>query len=444
MRSVVARGDVETSPDEAHSAHVEVANLQPNRPYWYRFRALGAESPIGRTRTAPAPTDQVDRLRLSFASCSHWELGYFGAYRHMAAEDPDLVLFLGDYIYEYSAKPEDREKKGVVRVHDYLPETADLAGYRNRYTQYRTDPDLQRLHATAPCLMTWDDHEVQNDYGGEFSEWKNTDPASFLQRRAAAYKAFWENMPLRKPKRPVGPDARIYDRLRWGDLAQFTILDGRQYRTHPQACPEPTSKKRGGHTVSNSCSERLDESRSMLGFEQEKWLFDGFRRERSRWNLFAQDLLVAEVEQPLKGGGWGHWTDGWDGWPATRTRLLRAIDETRLKNAVFFGGDIHSFWSTDLKLDYANRKSRTVGTEFVGSSVTHTSTPPFDYADIGGRNPHVKFYDRSKRGYVSVDVSRTSVETRFQALDNARDRATGVSTLARFHVEDGRAGAVQA
>jgi alkaline phosphatase D len=445
MRTIVARGDAEASPDDAHAVHIEIANLQPNRPYWYRFRALGAESRIGRTRTAPAPADKVDRLRLAFASCSNWELGYFGAYRHMAAEDPDLVLFLGDYIYEYSVKPDDRERRGVVRTHASTSEIADLAAYRNRYAQYRTDADLQRLHATAPCLMTWDDHEVQNDYGGAFSEWKDTDPARFLQRRAAAYKAYWENMPLRKPKRPVGADARIYDRLRWGDLAQFTILDGRQYRTHIQPCPVPANKKRGGHTVTDACAERLDDKRSMLGFEQEKWLFDGFTGERARWNLFAQDLLIAEVKQPLKNkGGYGHWTDAWDGWPATRARMLRAMTESKLNNPVFFGGDIHSFWATDLKTDNDNRKAPVVATEFVATSVTHTSTPPFDYEDLASPNPHIKFYDRSKRGYMSVEITAQSVETRFQALDNARDANSGVSTLAKFHVENGRAGAIRA
>jgi alkaline phosphatase D len=445
MRSVVARGDTLALPDDAHAVHVEVAGLQPNRPYWYRFRALGAESAIGRTRTAPAATEAVDRLRLSFASCSNWELGYFSAYRHMAAEDPDLVLFLGDYIYEYSYKPGERAKKGVVRTHAQQDEIADLAAYRNRYAQYRTDEDLQRLHATAPCLMTWDDHEVQNDYGGPYSEWKDTDPAKFLQRRAAAYKAYWENMPLRKPKRPSGADMRIYDRVRWGDLAQFTILDGRQYRTHIQPCPDANSKKRGGHAVTDACAERLDDQRSMLGFEQEKWLFDGFKQgDRARWNLFAQDLLVAEVHAPQKGNaGFAHWTDAWDGWPATRARMLQAIEQTRLSNPVFFGGDYHSFWATDLKRNNDDAKAPVLATEFVGTSVTHTSTPPYDYQDIAPRNPHIKFYDRSKRGYVSVDVTRNQVETRFQALDDARDAKTGVSTLAKFHVENGRAGAIK-
>jgi alkaline phosphatase D len=444
MRSIVASGDIATSPADAHTVHVEVGGLAPNRPYWYRFRALGAETRIGRTRTAPAPTDHIDRLRLSFASCSHWESGYFGAYRHMAAEDPDLVLFLGDYFYEYSFKPEEREKKGVVRLHDRQDEVVDLTGYRNRYALHRTDADLQALHAAAPFLVTWDDHEVQNDYGGPYSEWKDTSPAQFLLRRAAAYKAFWENMPLRRSKRPTGPDARIYDRLRWGDLAQFTLLDGRQYRTHEQACPDPASKKRGGHVVTDAaCKERLDPARSMLGFEQEKWLFDGFRRERARWNLFAQDLLVADILQPLKNNaGWGHWTDAWDGWPATRTRMLRAMQQSKLQNAVFFGGDIHSFWATDLKLDARRETSPVIATEFVGSSITSTSTPPFDFADIEPHNPHVKFYDRTKRGYVAVDVTRNQVETRFQAVD-AKNAAADVSTLARFHVENGRAGAIR-
>ena len=171
-----------------------VDGLDPNRPYWYRFTALGEQSPIGRTRTTPESTDQIDRLRFVFASCSNWQFGHFSAYRHMAAENRDLVLFLGDYVYEFTVSIGQADR--IVRRHDG-PTATDLVGYRNRHALYHTDPDLQALHAAAPCLVTWDDHEVENDYANEWSEKIDVSPEAFLRRRAAAYQAYYEHTPLR-------------------------------------------------------------------------------------------------------------------------------------------------------------------------------------------------------------------------------------------------------
>jgi len=225
MQRVARRGTAEAEAEFAHSLHVECGGLEPGRDYWYRFVVGGEASPVGRTRTAPAPGAAVDRLRFAFVSCANYELGYFSAYRHLAAERPDFVLFLGDYIYE-SASQSDRR----VRSHSDGVEATDLRTYRNRHAQYKTDPDLQKLHATAPCLITWDDHEVQNDYADYWSLSFN-DPAAFLARRAAAYRAFWEHMPLPRAAMPRGPDARIFGRFDFGALATFLVLDGRQYRS---------------------------------------------------------------------------------------------------------------------------------------------------------------------------------------------------------------------
>jgi alkaline phosphatase D len=221
MRYVVQSGGaVEANRRSAHSVHLEVGGLEPNRPYWYRFTAPGEQSPVGRARTAPRPTDQIDRLRFAFASCSHWELGYFSAYRHMVAENPDLVLFLGDYIYEYTVPAEQAGR--TARRHDG-PTATDLAGYRNRYALYRTDPDLQALHAAAPCLMTWDDHEVENDYANEWSQNIDVSPEAY------------EHMPLRARAAPTAGAMRLYDRFRLGNLVTFAVLDGRQYRSSSRA-----------------------------------------------------------------------------------------------------------------------------------------------------------------------------------------------------------------
>ena len=232
MRQIVRRGTELADPRFAHSLHVECRGLEPGRDYWYRFNAAGEASPIGRLRTAPAPGAQLDRLRFGFASCANYELGYFSAYRHLAAENPDLVLFLGDYIYEYVSNQPNK-----VRQHSDGVEAIDLRTYRNRYAQYSTDPDLQALHAAAPCLAIWDDHEVQNDYADFWSQ-NFYDPLAFLQRRAAAYQAFWEHMPLPAWARPRGPDMTIFCRHDYGALGTFFLVDGRQFRSR-LACDVP-------------------------------------------------------------------------------------------------------------------------------------------------------------------------------------------------------------
>lgn len=436
MRQVVKAGRARADERLAYSVHVEVGGLRPDRPYWYRFTGLGHQSAIGRARTAPLPNARVEKLALGMATCAHWELGHFSAYRHLASENPDLMLFLGDYIYEYSYRG-DRAKGRTVRAHDRQEDVIDLAGYRNRYALYKTDPDLQALHATAPCLMTWDDHEVQNDYSNRWSQDPKVSTQQFLARRAAAYRAFYEHMPLRRRSRPDGPDMRIYDRLRHGDLAEFLVMDGRQYRTI-QPCPTPTW--RGGHVAPNSCPDMADPSRTMLGAQQERWLYDGFRRADARWIVMVQDLLVAPLEQAGKDGLPGHFTDGWDGYQANRTRMLDALAASRAPNPVFLGGDIHSFWATDLKIDFKTAKAPVIATEFVATAISQEGPPKTAFADAQARNPHVRFVDLETNGYASLILTREAIETRFQAISDRRDPAATVRTLQRFAVEAGRPG----
>ncbi|GAE58493.1 alkaline phosphatase [Xanthomonas arboricola pv. pruni MAFF 301427] len=439
MRRIVRQGQTVASPAWGHAVHVEVAGLAADRPYWYCFQALGARSAIGSARTLPAPHQLPDAARLGFVSCSHWELGYFSAYRHLAAEQPDLVFFLGDYIYEYSNHGEAATK--IVRPHG-SGECLDLAGYRNRYALYRTDPDLQALHAGSACVATWDDHEVQNDYANRWSQDPSIAVDTFLARRAAAYRAFYEHFPLRARSRPHGADMRIYRSLDYGQLARFYVLDGRQYRSE-QPCRQANGW-RGGHVVDDSCRERTDPRRSMLGWEQERWLHGAFAQSSARWNVIAQDLLVAPMNQHGRDGVLGHWTDGWDGYPATRTRMLDAIARTRLRNPVFWGGDIHSYWVTDLKADPANPDSPTLATEFVGTSITSDGQSNAELQQTMALNPHVHYAEGETRGYVSVTLTPGRMDTRLQGISDRRDRDATVSTLKRFVVEDGKAGAVEA
>ncbi|AOY67546.1 alkaline phosphatase D family protein [Xanthomonas perforans] len=439
MRTIVRQGETIASPVWGHAVHVELTGLAADRPYWYCFQALGARSPIGSARTLPAAHRTPDAARFGFVSCSHWELGYFSAYRHLAAEQPDLVFFLGDYIYEYSNHGEAAHK--IVRPHG-SGECLDLAGYRNRYALYRTDPDLQALHAGSACVATWDDHEVQNDYANRWSQDPSIPVDTFLARRAAAYRAFYEHFPLRARHRPHGADMRIYRSFDYGQLARFYVLDGRQYRSE-QPCPQANGW-RGGHVVAESCRQRTDPQRTMLGWEQERWLHGRFAQSPARWNVIAQDLLVAPMRQAGRDGVVGHWTDGWDGYPATRDRMLDAIAKTRLRNPVFWGGDIHSYWVTDLKADPADDASATLATEFVGTSITSDGQSNDELHATMAANPHVHYVDGQTRGYVSVTLTPGQMETRLQGISDRRDRNATVSTTKRFVVEDGRPGAVGA
>ncbi|MEP9433990.1 alkaline phosphatase D family protein [Xanthomonas euvesicatoria pv. euvesicatoria] len=439
MRTIVRQGETIASPVWGHAVHVELTGLAADRPYWYCFQALGARSPIGSARTLPAAHRTPDAARFGFVSCSHWELGYFSAYRHLAAEQPDLVFFLGDYIYEYSNHGEAAHK--IVRPHG-SGECLDLAGYRNRYALYRTDPDLQALHAGSACVATWDDHEVQNDYANRWSQDPSIPVDTFLARRAAAYRAFYEHFPLRARHRPHGADMRIYRSFDYGQLARFYVLDGRQYRSE-QPCPQANGW-RGGHVVAESCRQRTDPQRTMLGWEQERWLHGRFAQSPARWNVIAQDLLVAPMRQAGRDGVVGHWTDGWDGYPATRDRMLDAIAKTRLRNPVFWGGDIHSYWVTDLKADPADDASATLATEFVGTSITSDGQSNDELHATMAANPHVHYVDGQTRGYVSVTLTPGQMETRLQGISDRRDRNATVSTTKRFVVEDGRPGAVEA
>ena len=436
LRTIVQRGTAIAEPRFAYSTHLEVTGLAPGRPYWYRFTSGDAASRIGRAITAPAPGAKLDRLRFAFASCSHYEYGYFSAYRHLTDESPDLVLFLGDYIYEFTSR-----RRPTLRQHSDGVTATTLPTYRNRYAQYRTDPDLQRLHAEITALTTWDDHEVQNDYADQWSETFDP-PEKFLLRRAAAYQAFYEHMPLRPSRSlPNGPAMRLYERFAFGDLVEFSMIDGRQYRSREACYRRPNLG--GGHLESAaSCPELIDPARSMIGLAQEQWLFDGLARSPARWNVIAQDVLMAQLRETDREGTKGFWTDNWNGYPASRARLLQHIHDSKVANPVVIGGDIHSFWNNDLKLDFDDPASPTVATELVGTSITSPGVPYELFASFLPENPHVRFFESRKRGYVMVELARDRMTARFQTISDVADPQATLSTLRSFTIEDGRAGAL--
>lgn len=426
LTRVVRSGRARADAAFGHSVHVELSGLSPDRPYWYRFVAGGEASPVGRTRTAPALGAAVDRLRACFASCQKYEAGHYAAYRHMVEEAPDIVLFLGDYIYE--GDPGSRE---AVRLHQN-PEPIDVAGYRQRYATYKSDPLLQAAHAAAPWVTMWDDHEVVNDYGADRDP-EGGDQAAFLKRRAAAYQAYYEHMPLRRSSLPVGPSMSLYRTLDWGALAQFQLIDDRQYRD-----PRPCGGETGGKLIAD-CDDRRAPARSLLGKAQEDWLMRTLADSNARWNVLTQQTLFGpmELRDPETMREMRYSSDGWDGYPATRSRIVNRWQEARVSNPLVIGGDIHSFAAGDV---HADDDGAVVASEFVGGSISSLGMDGAIAKRIQGLNPRLKTFDSTRRGYGRIDIMSARSEFVFQSIDDARVPGSGRSTLAAYAVEHGRPG----
>lgn len=427
MSRVVASGRALASPQAGHAVHVEVQGLRPDREYWYRFAAGGEASQIGRARTTPAAGAPVDRLRFCFTSCQKYEAGFYAGYRHLVEENPDLILFLGDYIYEG-----DPGSRNAVRLHQN-PEPMDVAGYRVRYATYRTDPLLQAAHAAAPWVVIWDDHEVTNDYGGDRDG--AVDPAVFLGRRAAAYQAYYEHMPIRRRSLPVGPSMQLHRTVDWGGLAQFQLVDDRQYRDAPPClAPDQDGK------LIPDCDARRDPARSMLGRAQEAWLLDALATSPARWNLLTQQTLFGPMtlRNPADLSQERFSNDGWDGYPATRDRITARWVEAGTSNPVVLGGDIHAFAAGAV---HNGRNGPVVASEFVGGSMTSLGMDGAVARQIKALNPRLDVLDTTRRGYGRVDVGPGRAEIAFRALADARDVNSSLSTLNAFVIENGRAGA---
>jgi alkaline phosphatase D len=423
FRDVVRRGSETAVAEDAHSVHAEATGLEPSRWYWYRFSAGGARSEVGRTRTAPA-AGRDEALSFAIASCQRFDDGHYAAWRHLADEAPDLVVFLGDYIYE-SAPRANR-----VRTHVGSGPARTLDEYRARYAQYRSDASLRRAHAIAPWIVTWDDHEVQNDYAADRGE--DLSPA-FLARRAAGYRAWWEHMPLPRRMRPRDASLRVFDRYDWGALARFHVLDDRQYRDY-HACPRPG---RGGSTTVDDadCPELLRPGRTILGAEQERWLADGLAQRESRWNLVAQQTLVAPFTWSAEGR---HWTDGWAGYPGARDRFLDAIVERRARDTVVLSGDVHCNYLADLKRRADDPSA--IATEVCGTSISSSGLAQDRIAAALPLNPHIRYARADERGYVALKAGAARIDVALRVVSDVLDPNASVRTAARFAIEAGRPG----
>lgn len=412
---LVRTGTATAAPAWAHSVHIELTGLQPGREHWYRFRSGGHISPVGRARTAPAAGTSPP-LTMLFASCSHYEAGYFTAYRRMAEENADLILHLGDYIYEGGAG-------SGVRTHLPSAEISTLADYRVRHALYKRDPDLQAAHASAPWALVWDDHEVENNYANLVRA--NSSPAGdFRARRAAAYKAYYEHMPLRSAQRPVAENLQLYRRLRWGSLATLHLLDTRQYRDD-QACGDGTKV----------CADADAANRSLTGAAQEAWLLDGLGRRLGTWDLIGQQVFFA---QRLANADGARSMDSWDGYTANRARIQNGWQAGGNTSTVVLTGDVHRSWASELMDDYRSQ-NRVIGTELVTTSITSGGDGNAADTGLSSLNPHVKYF-RNQRGYVRTVTTPARMTVDFRTLDKVTVRDYPVKTAKTFVIEAGNPG----
>ena len=425
-----ARGEVITSAAADHTVKVDVRGLAPGRTYYYRFFFKNEVSRVGRFRTAPAADFAAPNIRFGLASCSNYEGGYFAAYRHMALRnDLDFILHVGDYIYEYESGGYGAGP-AIGRVHDPITEIVTLQDYRRRHAVYKLDPDLQALHAAYAFICTWDDHDLTNDAWRAGAE--NHQPETegdFFTRQANAYRAYFEWMPIRLPDPATAP-TRIYRQFKFGQLADLSMLDLRQYRDEQPASGLDPAKD--------------DPNRVIVGRDQLDWL-EGHIDSAAQWKLIGNAVMVTPVDfrQPLPEGileelglmmGVPFNVDAWDGYTDDRRELLEFIGANGISNVAFLTGDIHSSWACDVPA--ANGVSAAV--EFVGPSITSDNlneilgVPPRTPVSIQVEtvfklgNPHVKYLEFDSHGYAIVDITGQRMQTDWYFLTERMDRNSGV------------------
>lgn len=425
FRRVLRRGTTAAEPEWGHSVHLEIDGLEPAREYWYRFRVGAHVSATGRTRTAP-PSGSAEPCRAVALSCSHYEGGYFEAYRHAAAEQPDVVLELGDYIYEGAGDA------GRFRTHPGST-CMTLADYRRRYALYKAEPPTQELHQAAPWMVTWDDHEIQDNWAGLYPR-DGVPTDAWRARRAAAIQAYWENMPL--PRSALRPDGelQLFRRFTWGRVATINLLDTRQYRDL-QACND------GGETWwFDECAEQADPDRTILGDRQRAWLLDGFGNPETSWQLLAQGVFFAKRDIAA-GSTTTLSSDGWDGYRGDRDAIVRA-GQRAAGDPVVLTGDVHLHFANEIKADFDDPDSETVGVELVTTSVTSGGDGSDEVTggeDVLAENPHIK-YIADRRGYLSMRLERRRLTADFMTMPYVTGHGAPISTDRRYVVPAGEPG----
>ena len=426
MTRIVREGTTLAEPEWAHSVHVEVRGLAPDRWYWYQFDVGGphtrALSPVGRTKTAPAFSSHPARFAFAFVSCQKYESGFYTAIDHLCEEDLSLVIHVGDYIYEKGPAKAIREMP--------LKTAVTLEDYRARYAFYKADLSLQEVHRRFPFIVTPDDHEVANNYAALIPE-KEKDIPGFEKRRAGAYQAYYEHMPLRSSARPRGVYMQFCRTLPIGRLADFYVLDTRQYRDD-QPC---------GDGDKAPCEARNSSSSTIMGKDQEAWLYRQLAKRNPRWSVLAQQVILSQIDLD-PGPGELFMMDKWDGYAAARKRLTDRLIEQKKENAIVLSGDNHNNWAIDVKADFENEKSPIVGAEFAGTSLTSGgdgADMAEEYAKALPANPHIRFHN-SQRGYVRCIVTPEQWISDYRIVPYITREGAPVSTRASFVVEAGRPG----
>lgn len=418
---VVQRGVAAARPERGHAVHVDVRCLAPATRYHYRFWYGETMSPAGRTRTAPAADAEPEAMTIAVGSCQDYRDGYYTAQRGLADEDVDVVLFVGDYIYEQPGE-------ALVRAH-VGEEPRDLAGYRRRYGLYKSDPNLQAAHAAHPWVCTWDDHEVDGNYAGENGQ-EMVSREAFLARRAAAYRVWQEHLPVRLPP-GEGDEVRIYRRFDYGDLCRICVLDTRQYRDR-QACDSDG--------FSLMCPEWPGYDGELLGAAQEAWLADALRTSPARWNAVAQQVVMTSTL--LLQGRIGN-NDQWDGYPQAQQRVRDLFAEPGSADVIVLTGDLHAAGVGRLTAQIDDPESETVAVEFLGTSFTSRNQTQEDPAaaefltSFVEELPQIEYFDLTRRGYLLCRVERDRWEARFRVVSTVAEETASVSDAAVFEVERG-------
>jgi len=414
---VVSRGVATAEPDAGHSVHVDAAGLDPASDYHYRFTVGEWTSEVGRTRTLAAPGEIPARFALAVANCQWIDNGRYAAYRAMLDEDLDLVLHLGDYVYEYP---------GPRALPNRLPETVD--DWRLRYASYRSDDDLRAAHARFPFVCTWDDHEVRNNYMGDTAPDDGL-PEEVREVKAAAYRAWWENLPTRMPA-PDGSDLPIFQHLDIGDLARIYVLDERQDSDVPPCRDELGDDDYG------DCDARTAEERTRLGAAQEEWFASATSESAAVWNVVGNPVVLAGVDAGAADGESAFYLDTWDGFPSARDRMIDAL--AGVDNPLVLTGDYHAGMVLDVHRTPFDPESEVVCTELMAPPISSVLFP----ADVSARTPHLR-QQLNEHGYLAVELTPDQMTARFQVVADVQDAASAVTTAATWTVTPGTPRAVE-